>query len=319
MATEELFSYEADIEPIIGKLINGKSQSAFEYERSQDLQHSLDLLDIQENGRRREEAFRNRMDKIDAEAKEKRALNKALEQLPDFTEKLDKAINGPAPDEDIQKVTREFAPSITKDSSYAIMIQAALAQRASKKESTKQFESGVASRLPTLGPAATRVFIDNSPVSDVEKNTQKLYVDAYEKALNEKQKSKAREEQQTSDETRNFDTLDTYDSTLRAMRTQPVEETPVARSLKPGGKPVAAPEPPKPSFTALDKIEIIEILADLNPVFDTPEERKRLNGLPETDLYQTAVNSVTTAKRRRDPNTSSPENRSKFEAAPAPK
>lgn len=315
MATEE-FSYQADIEPIRGKLINGKSQSAFEYERTLDKQHQLDILDIQESGRRREEDFRTRMDKLDAEAKEKRALNKALEQLPSFTEKLDRALNGANPDEAVQEVAREFASSIAKDDSYKIMVTAAIAQRAAEKAARKEFESGVLSRLPTLGPDATRVYIDGSDLSDSEKDRQRSVVDSYEKALNKSQESKSSEKRQTADEARGLSTLDTYDKTLRAMETQTIEDGPIARSLKPGGKPVAAPEPPKLSFSAEDKIEIIEILVDLNPAFDTPEQRKALNDLPETDLFRTAVNSVTTARRRRDPNTSSPAARDKF-AAPA--
>lgn len=317
MATEE-FSYQADIEPIRGKLINGKSQSAFEYERTLDKQHQLNILDIQEAGRNRQLAFQKQMKQLEDDAKATRDTADAILKIPEIMAELEAAARGENPAEEIAKSASRNAPSIASSPVIKTMYDSALLAenaRTAQRAERAAFGRSVTDNLTRVGVEATKKFISSSNISDEEKSRQLQIVDARAAELKEASKSGYEQEQQKARFTSENSILDGYSTTLNAMKFQDVgdagdDTTP--KSLKEGNNSKKPAAPPKPRLIPSNKVQVIEILVDLNPDYETDEGMASLKKLDDADLYQRAQRSVTAQRRKRDSNTFPPETQDLF-------
>ena len=304
------FSFEADIAPLRGQMFGATSEAGFERQRAAERENELRIAEIREAGRNREIAFQQQQLELTRRAEADRDLREALNLMPEALQTITGILDDPEKSDmdkaaDLARYRMQVTKAATVSPAISNLFTTAETTLKSRKEQQDR-TNALAYALTQSGEttAVRRLFegADNPMAGQYITAADAI---AESRALEQRQRgeSEALKAQQAQEESRirsEEQTLTGYIDTLRRMRPPSGEEFEGVSLTKgetraPTTTAAAAKKQPL-QFADEDRIELEEMLRDLNPLYE--EEDLSRTAFSDDRLYRMVLRSATTKIRR---------------------
>lgn len=299
------FSYESDIAPLRGNNFGGVvTPAGFERERMLDRESALRIAQIEATSRNQAIAFQQQQLEISRAAEAAKAEREALAAIPEVTKQLTSVLDDPSLD-DATKSTKiaelkfKNINAVSNSKTFGNLFTAAEGRIESRKADRERVNAMINPLIQT-GQSETlkkvlegkNVPMANDYIAVAEAVGASKQAEAKQKGAVAQQKELMKRE--TAQQTAQIGLLNNYMDTLRRLAPQEAAVGGDIGTLKGGPTTTAIPQAQPFKFAPENRIELEEMMRDLNPML----ENEDLSKYSDENLYRNAVRSATSSLKK---------------------
>lgn len=302
------FSYESDIAPLRGSNFGVVTSTGLERERMLDRESALRIAKIEASARSQELAFRQQQLEIERAANAAKTEREALIAIPEVTKQLTSVLNDPSLD-DATKSTKiaelkfQNMDRVTNSKTINNLFGTAEGQLESRKADRDRVNALINPLVQTGQSETLKKILEgkNIPMSeDYVTAAEAVRVSKIEEAKRageselQKEQRKAAITRETTQQSAQVGLLNNYLTTLQKLAPEEAEVGGEIGTLT--GKPstAAIPQVQPFKFSRENRIELEEMMRDLNPML----ENEDLSKYSDDNLYRSAVRSTTSSLKK---------------------
>lgn len=302
------FSFEQDIAPLRGQNFGVVTSTGLERERMLDRESALRIAKIEASSRNQELAFRQQQLELERAADAARIEREALAAIPEVTKELTSVINDPSLD-DATKTTKiaelkfQNMDRVTNSKTINNLFATAEGQIESRKAERERVNSLINPLIQTGQSETLKKVLEgknipmaNDYVAVAEAVGAAKKQEALQRGERAQQKEliKTRTAQQSAQQTAQLGLLNNYMGILQRLAPEEAEVGGEIGTLT--GKPstTAIPQAQPFKFSRENRIELEEMMRDLNPML----ENEDLSKYSDENLYRSALRSTSASLKK---------------------